>query len=156
MSKTSLCIFCSINPVLVKDTRRVTIISVPQAPIIVPHAQQKTDQRYPYEMLFRSVQYALVDNACREFLFISEFFMLDTNTAQELFNNIFSKYIISCISMTICCQARHCLCWSSRLIAPYRTVLTAYRSSSAYTWCRGTSCCATSGVWGGWTGTWGG
>merc|ERR1719427_1960019 len=53
-----------------------------EAPIIVPHAQQKTDQRYPYEMLFRSVQYALVDNACREFLFISEFFMLDTNTAQ--------------------------------------------------------------------------
>jgi hypothetical protein len=59
----------------------------------VPHAQQKTDQRYPYEMLFRSVQYALVDNACREFLFISEFFMLDTNTAQELFNNIFGKII---------------------------------------------------------------
>ena len=57
----------------------------------MPHAQQKTDQRYPYEMLFRSVQYALVDNACREFLFISEFFMLDTNTAQELFNNIFGK-----------------------------------------------------------------
>ena len=59
----------------------------------MPHAQQKTDQRYPYEMLFRSVQYALVDNACREFLFISEFFMLDTNTAQELFNNIFGKNI---------------------------------------------------------------
>ena len=51
-------------------------------------------------MLFRSVQYALVDNACREFLFISEFFMLDTNTAQELFNNIFGKNIFSCIKIT--------------------------------------------------------
>ena len=62
-----------------------------EAPIIVPHAGQKSEQRFPYEMLFRSLQYALVDNACREFLFISEFFMLDPNTAQEIFNNIFGK-----------------------------------------------------------------
>ena len=40
-----------------------------QAPIIVPHAQQKTDTKYPYEMLFRSEQYALVDNACRYEMF---------------------------------------------------------------------------------------
>ena len=53
-----------------------------EAPIIVPHAGQKSEQKYPYEMLFRSLLYALVDNACREFLFISEFFMLDSNTAQ--------------------------------------------------------------------------
>ena len=51
-------------------------------------------------MLFRSVQYALVDNACREFLFISEFFMLDTNTAQELFNNIFGNSIKFLIQIT--------------------------------------------------------
>ena len=62
-----------------------------EAPIIVPHAGQNKDTRYPYEMLFRSLLYALVDNACREFLFISEFFNLDTNTAQDLFNNIFGK-----------------------------------------------------------------
>ena len=62
-----------------------------EAPIIVPHAGQKTEQKYPYEMLFRSLLYALVDNACREFLFISEFYMLDTNSAQEMFNNIFGK-----------------------------------------------------------------
>jgi len=71
-----------------------------EAPIIVPHAQQKTDQRYPYEMLFRSVQYALVDNACREFLFISEFFMLDSNTAQDLFNNIFGKTLAVLVKQT--------------------------------------------------------
>lgn len=62
-----------------------------EAPIIVPHSQQKTEQKYPFEMLFRSIQYALVDNACREFLFIAEFFILDSNTSQELFNNIFGK-----------------------------------------------------------------
>merc|ERR1719412_1513191 len=62
-----------------------------EAPIIVPHSQQKTEQKYPFEMLFRSIQYAMVDNACREFLFVSEFFILDASSALEIFNNIFGK-----------------------------------------------------------------
>lgn len=60
-----------------------------EAPIIVPHAQQKT--KYPFESLFRSEQYALVDNACREYLFITEFFMVRGSQAQELFNQIMGK-----------------------------------------------------------------
>ncbi|EDS27049.1 vacuolar protein sorting [Culex quinquefasciatus] len=60
-----------------------------EAPIIVPHAQQKT--RYPYESLFRSEQYALVDNACREYLFVTEFFIVRGPQAQELFNQIMGK-----------------------------------------------------------------
>lgn len=64
-----------------------------EAPIIVPHAQQKTEQKYPFEMLFRSIQYAMVDNACREYLFVSEFFILDSTSAQEIFNNIFGKTV---------------------------------------------------------------
>lgn len=69
-----------------------------EAPIIVPHAQQKT--RYPYESLFRSEQYALVDNACREYLFVTEFFIVRGPQAQELFNQIMGKtmtmLIVSC------------------------------------------------------------
>ncbi|XP_053694472.1 vacuolar protein sorting-associated protein 52 homolog [Sabethes cyaneus] len=60
-----------------------------EAPIIVPHAQQKT--RYPFEALFRSEQYALVDNACREYLFVTEFFIVRGPQAQELFNQIMGK-----------------------------------------------------------------
>ena len=84
-----------------------------EAPIIVPHSQQKTEQKYPFEMLFRSIQYALVDNACREFLFISKFFIFDANTSQEIFNNIFGKtlqiwmkhvdiYVSDSISVFLC------------------------------------------------------
>lgn len=62
-----------------------------EAPIIVPHAQQKSEHKYPFEMLFRSAQYALVDNACREYLFVSELFMVDGQNAQDLFNVVFSK-----------------------------------------------------------------
>lgn len=60
-----------------------------EAPILVPHAQQK--KMYPYEALFRSEQYALVDNACREYLFCTEFFMVRGAQAQDLFNQITGK-----------------------------------------------------------------
>ncbi|KAI8427965.1 hypothetical protein MSG28_002279 [Choristoneura fumiferana] len=60
-----------------------------EAPIIVPHAQQKT--KYSYEALFRSLQYALVDNSCREYLFTTEFFHVKGSHAQELFDRILGK-----------------------------------------------------------------
>lgn len=61
------------------------------APIIIPHSAQKNELRYPFESLFRSEQYALVDNACREYLFICEFFMVQGKEAQRLFNQIMGK-----------------------------------------------------------------
>lgn len=47
--------------------------------------------QYPYETLFRSQHYALLDNGCREFLFLSDFFMVAGNSALDLFNNIMGK-----------------------------------------------------------------
>lgn len=47
--------------------------------------------QYPFEALFRSVQYALVDNACREYLFICEYFMVKNQPALDLFNKIMGK-----------------------------------------------------------------
>ncbi|KAL0273486.1 UNVERIFIED_CONTAM: hypothetical protein PYX00_006139 [Menopon gallinae] len=62
-----------------------------EAPVIVPHAAQKSSVKYPYEALFRSEQYALLDNACREYLFLCEFFMIKSSQALHLFNQIFGK-----------------------------------------------------------------
>ncbi|CAG2059245.1 unnamed protein product, partial [Timema podura] len=62
-----------------------------ESPIIVPHAAQKNDGRYPYEALFRSEKYALLDNACREYLFLTEFFMVCGAPALDLFNKIMGK-----------------------------------------------------------------
>ncbi|KAH8020768.1 hypothetical protein HPB51_003425 [Rhipicephalus microplus] len=47
--------------------------------------------QYPFESLFRSQQYALLDNACREYLFVTEFFMVTGPAAQELFNSIMNR-----------------------------------------------------------------
>lgn len=62
-----------------------------EGPILIPHTAQRGDCRYPYETLFRSQHYALLDNGCREFLFLSDFFMVAGNSALELFNSVMGK-----------------------------------------------------------------
>lgn len=75
-----------------------------EAPILVPHAQQNT--HYPFEALFRSEQYALVDNACREYLFGTEFFIVHGTQAQDLFNQIMGKTMTMLI-VCICVEGGH-------------------------------------------------
>lgn len=48
-------------------------------------------RQYPYETLFRSQHFALLDNGCREFLFLCDFFMVTGNSALDLFNCIMGK-----------------------------------------------------------------
>ncbi|KAL6473514.1 hypothetical protein MHYP_G00170750 [Metynnis hypsauchen] len=62
-----------------------------EGPILIPHAAQRGDCRYPYETLFRSQHYALLDNGCREYLFLSDFFMVAGNSALDLFNSVMGK-----------------------------------------------------------------
>ncbi|XP_076862409.1 vacuolar protein sorting-associated protein 52 homolog [Brachyhypopomus gauderio] len=62
-----------------------------EGPILIPHAAQRGDCRYPYETLFRSQHYALLDNGCREFLFLVDFFMVTGNSALDLFNNVMGR-----------------------------------------------------------------
>ncbi|XP_074020854.1 vacuolar protein sorting-associated protein 52 homolog isoform X2 [Numenius arquata] len=47
--------------------------------------------QYPFESLFRSQHYALLDNSCREYLFLCEFFMVTGPSAQDLFNAVMGK-----------------------------------------------------------------
>ena len=42
-------------------------------------------------MLFRSLHFALMDNCCREYLFICDFFIVSGTGAQSLFDAIFGK-----------------------------------------------------------------
>ncbi|XP_054282632.1 vacuolar protein sorting-associated protein 52 homolog [Macrosteles quadrilineatus] len=79
------------NTVFTIGSRGEVLTTQLEADIIIPHSAQKSEIRYPYEALFRSEQYALVDNACREYLFICDFFMVKANQAMELFNRILSE-----------------------------------------------------------------
>lgn len=50
--------------------------------------------QYHYEALFRSEQYALVDNACREYLFLTEFFKVRDAQALNIFNQVSNLYVM--------------------------------------------------------------
>ncbi len=62
-----------------------------EAPILIPHSQQKMDSKYPYEMLFRSEQYSILENSRREFTFVNEFFILTGAEANEVFNQVMGR-----------------------------------------------------------------
>ncbi|GFR67293.1 vacuolar protein sorting-associated protein 52-like protein [Elysia marginata] len=62
-----------------------------EGPVIVPHAAAKNETRYTFESIFRSLHFALMDNCCREFLFITDFFMVSGTGAQNLFETIMGK-----------------------------------------------------------------
>lgn len=68
---------------------RATVLNEIDCSIIIPHQNNLTN--LSFETLFRSVQYALVDNACREYKFDCEFFKVDQPTAQGLFSQIMGK-----------------------------------------------------------------
>ncbi|XP_033763726.1 vacuolar protein sorting-associated protein 52 homolog [Pecten maximus] len=62
-----------------------------EGPIIVPHAAQKSDTKYNFECLFRSIHFALMDNCCREYLFLVDFYMASGSASIDLFNSIIGK-----------------------------------------------------------------
>ncbi|CAH1715545.1 unnamed protein product [Aphis gossypii] len=68
---------------------RATVLNEIDNSIIIPHQNNVTN--LSFEAIFRSVQYALVDNACREYKFDCEFFKVDQPTAQGLFSKIMGK-----------------------------------------------------------------
>lgn len=68
---------------------RATVLNEIDSSIIIPHQNNLTN--LSFETIFRSVQYALVDNACREYKFDCEFFKVDQSIAQGLFSQIMGK-----------------------------------------------------------------
>ena len=71
--------------------------------------------QFSYEQLFRSLQFTLLDNACREYLFISEFFMLSGASAAEMFNFILGK-TLDILLVCGCIQIRENWHWSYPLV----------------------------------------
>jgi hypothetical protein len=47
--------------------------------------------QYSFEALFRSELYALVDNGCREYLFLTEFFAVQEAMALDMFTVVMGK-----------------------------------------------------------------
>eukprot|EP00794_Sanderia_malayensis_P015923 gene15923-17524_t len=74
-------------------SRGTVLTSDLEEPIIVPHAAQKSEKRYSFEALFRSQHFALLDNCCREYQFLCDFYMVTGNQARELFIAVMGKVV---------------------------------------------------------------
>lgn len=80
--------------------------------------------QFNFESLFRSLHYALMDNCCREYLFLVDFYMASGTASQDLFNAIMGKtlqtYLVCIGLMHKHVQTQHtctlfitiCLIWS--------------------------------------------
>lgn len=68
---------------------RADLLNDLEAPAVVPHAWNGPP--LPYESVFRSLVFTLVDNACREYLFLGEFFLQKGQELQDLFHLVMGR-----------------------------------------------------------------
>jgi hypothetical protein len=79
------------STVFTVGTRASVIKEDLEAPLIMP-SNAKQDVKYTPEAIFRTVHYALIDNACREYAFLRDFFMTSSDQqTTDLFNSVFTK-----------------------------------------------------------------
>ncbi|KAJ4791845.1 hypothetical protein LUZ62_043091 [Rhynchospora pubera] len=64
---------------------RINILKEIDQPALIPHIAEANSQKYPYEVLFRSLQKLLMDTATSEYLFCDDFF-----GEESVFHEIFS------------------------------------------------------------------
>ncbi|KAI6226931.1 Vacuolar protein sorting-associated protein 52-like protein [Aphelenchoides besseyi] len=60
-------------------------------PLIVPSSAQQAGEQFQFESIFRSIQYALADHCSHEFLFLCDFFIVDGQSAVDLFTQVMGK-----------------------------------------------------------------
>eukprot|EP00038_Savillea_parva_P020732 m.32256 g.32256 ORF g.32256 m.32256 type:complete len:710 (+) comp4878_c0_seq1:290-2419(+) len=72
---------------------RSSVIKELEEPILVPHAAKDAgkEARYPYEKLFRSLMFALMDTSSREFLFSVDFFKIKEEAALKFFHEVMGR-----------------------------------------------------------------
>ncbi|XBH70706.1 vacuolar protein sorting-associated protein 52 A [Aegilops tauschii subsp. strangulata] len=64
---------------------RINVLKDIEQPALIPHISEAKSQKYPYEVLFRSLQKLLIDTATSEYLFSDDFF-----GEESLFQDIFA------------------------------------------------------------------
>ncbi|KRX96313.1 Vacuolar protein sorting-associated protein 52 -like protein [Trichinella pseudospiralis] len=79
-----------------------------EAPIIVPHVADQNKQKFQFEVLFRSLLYAVLDHACREYFFLCDFFLVSGQHSVDMFDQVFSKALLI---VTNACDANMANCF---------------------------------------------
>jgi hypothetical protein len=80
-SQTAKCNYSSVNSVCAFWYQEI------DQPALIPHIAEAKSQKYPYEVLFRSLQKLLIDTATSEYLFTDDFF-----GEESIFHDIFAGF----------------------------------------------------------------
>ncbi|CDW52135.1 Vacuolar protein sorting-associated protein 52 ho molog [Trichuris trichiura] len=78
-------------PVFSLANRDSVITTDLEAPVIVPHAADQSKTKFHFEAIFRSVVYALLDHAAREYFFLCDFFLVSGNHSTDMFDQVFGR-----------------------------------------------------------------
>ncbi|KHJ46213.1 Vps52 / Sac2 family protein [Trichuris suis] len=81
-------------PVFSLANRDSVITTDLEAPVIVPHAADQSKTKVPlfhFEAIFRSILYALLDHAGREYFFLCDFFLVSGHHSTDMFDQVFGR-----------------------------------------------------------------
>jgi hypothetical protein len=82
----------------VKD--RSSVLYELEEPSIIPHVAEQNQQKFTYEVIFRSTNHLLMDTASSEYIFDSEFFsgVNQLDLAHAIFDKITALFVVSCLA----------------------------------------------------------
>ncbi|KNC75774.1 hypothetical protein SARC_11706, partial [Sphaeroforma arctica JP610] len=71
---------------------RAQILDKLEETVIIPHVAAKMNEKFYIEKLFRSYNFAILDNSCHEYLFIVQFFQVKSSAGTlEIFKAVMGK-----------------------------------------------------------------
>lgn len=121
---------------------RLGVLAAIESDVLIAHVAEEKQQKYPYEVLFRSQTRMLMDNSASEYLFVSEFFNLKGDAAQDMFDAIFDTTVALAQVPTVVLYLCALFCGIPDPLASRRCVPTL---RSALT--RSACCCAFGSTW---------
>ncbi|CAL2050557.1 unnamed protein product [Caenorhabditis brenneri] len=78
--------------------------------LIVPHAATQNQHAYQFEALFRSIQLAFIDHYSHEFLFITDFFLVNNDEAVDLHTKAMARAMLVVLKS---CEEQIALSWDA-------------------------------------------
>uniref|UniRef100_A0A5S6R094 Vacuolar protein sorting-associated protein 52 homolog n=1 Tax=Trichuris muris TaxID=70415 RepID=A0A5S6R094_TRIMR len=78
-------------PVFSLSNRDSIVTTDLEAPVIVPHAAEQSKTKFHFEAIFRSILYALLDHAGREYFFLCDFFLVSGHHSTDMFDQVFGR-----------------------------------------------------------------
>ncbi|XP_020570875.1 vacuolar protein sorting-associated protein 52 A-like [Phalaenopsis equestris] len=117
---------------------RINILKEIDQPALIPHIAEANSQKYPYEVLFRSLHKLLIDTATSEYLFCDDFFGEDS-IFYEIFAGPFAVIDEHFNAVLPNCFDAIGVMLMIRIVHQYKNIKEAFTGETIYLLCRNES-----------------